>query len=221
MSSPVLGRRAAPLAEALVTSAKLNLLEEKLKQELSAGRLIMWVDEDEIKWELIFERRHSFYWWILNIEDDFDFFSGKVRESQRKYLNLMLKVNRVQVSQKIRDKNVDACCKRGAPSKKSPWFISALFLVTFVSIDCDKILDIWSIETVKRLHSYHILWTSHFKIMSTYLLKVLEYLSNYVFVKSLLNKNQWNKILKSLHPFIISMKRLPPWLNWNWTLIDV
>jgi len=41
VSSPVLGRRAAPLAEALVTSAKLNLLEEKLKQELDAGRLIM------------------------------------------------------------------------------------------------------------------------------------------------------------------------------------
>jgi len=41
VSSPVLGRRAAPLAEALVTSARLNLLEEKLKQELSAGRLIM------------------------------------------------------------------------------------------------------------------------------------------------------------------------------------
>ena len=54
----------------------------------------------------------------MNIEDDLDFFSGKVRESQRKYLNLMLKVNRVQVSQKIRDKN--ACSKRGAPSKKSP-----------------------------------------------------------------------------------------------------
>ena len=56
----------------------------------------------------------------MNIEDDLDFFKGKVRESQRKYLNLMLKVNRVQVSQKIRDKNVDACSKRGAPSKKSP-----------------------------------------------------------------------------------------------------
>ena len=42
VSSPVLGRRAmAPLAEALVTSAKLNLLEEKLKQELDAGRAIL------------------------------------------------------------------------------------------------------------------------------------------------------------------------------------
>ena len=152
------------------------------------------------------------------------FFSGKVRESQRKYLNLMLKVNRVQVSQKIRDKNVDACSKRGAPTHRTKSHLDSFqhyFFVTFVSIDCDKILDIWSIETVKRSHSYHILWTSHFKIMSSYLLKVLEYLSNYVFVKSLLNKNQWNKILKSLHPFIISMKRLPPWLNWNWTLIDV
>ena len=56
----------------------------------------------------------------MNIEDDLEFFSGKVRESQRKYLNLMLKVNRVQVSQKIRDKNVDAWSKRGAPGKKSP-----------------------------------------------------------------------------------------------------
>ena len=55
----------------------------------------------------------------MNIEDDLEFFSGKVRESQRKYLNLMLKVNRVQVSQKIQDKNVDACSMRGGPSKKS------------------------------------------------------------------------------------------------------
>ena len=55
----------------------------------------------------------------MNIEDDLEFFSGKVRESQRKYLNLMLKVNRVQVSQKIQDKNVDAWSKRGVPSKKS------------------------------------------------------------------------------------------------------
>ena len=55
----------------------------------------------------------------MNTEDEFDFFSGKVKGSQRKYLNLMLKVNRVQVSQKIRDKNVDAWSKRGVPSKKS------------------------------------------------------------------------------------------------------
>lgn len=55
----------------------------------------------------------------MNTEDEFDFFSGKVKGSQRKYLNLMLKVNRVQVSQKIQDKNVDAWSKRGVPSKKS------------------------------------------------------------------------------------------------------
>lgn len=55
---------------------------------------------------------------MMNIGDEFDFFSGKVRESQRKYLNLMLKVNRVQVSQKIRDKNLDACSKRGVWNTK-------------------------------------------------------------------------------------------------------
>ena len=133
VSSPVLGRKAAPLAEALVTSAKLNLLEEKLKQELDAGRLIMWVDEDEIEWELIFEKTFlidEFWRWLW-------FFSGKVRESQKKYLKLMLRVNRVQVSQKIRDKNVDAWSKRGPGGqrgKKSPWFISALVTLWATSI---------------------------------------------------------------------------------------
>jgi len=49
VSSPVLGRRAAPLAEALVTSAKLNLLEEKLKHELEVGRKMMKSQEESEK----------------------------------------------------------------------------------------------------------------------------------------------------------------------------
>lgn len=48
VSSPKLGRR-APLAEALITSAKLNLLEEKLKQELDAGRMILKSQEESDK----------------------------------------------------------------------------------------------------------------------------------------------------------------------------
>jgi len=49
VSSPVMGRRAAPLAEALVTSAKLNLLEEKLKHELEVGRKMMKSQEESEK----------------------------------------------------------------------------------------------------------------------------------------------------------------------------